>query len=156
MSSRITRHNMFMDICDVLAKRSTCCRQNVGALLTHRHRIVSTGWNGAPSGEPHCLGKDCPLTSAGGCSRSIHAEVNALTFAPRDLKDLTLYVSLSPCIACATEIVNSYRVSRVFYRQEYRLKTGLEELWFYNISTYRITPAGYVLDTKTNQLVEER
>lgn len=155
MINRITRHQCFMDICDTLAKRSTCCRQNVGAVLTYKHRIVSTGWNGPPSGDPHCLGKECQLTSTGGCSRSVHAEINALNFCPRHLKDLTLYVNLSPCDNCARELLISDKISRVFYRQEYRLRDGIQLLLDNYVQVFRITPAGHILDANTNQLIDE-
>lgn len=155
MTDRIARDKLFMDVCDLFAQRSTCYRQNVGAIITYKHRIVSTGYNGSAPGEPHCLGSACPLTPAGGCSKSIHAEVNALNFSPKHLYHLTLYVSLSPCLECANRIIESGRVEKLFYRQEYRVREGLDLLIKSGVQVFRVTPAGHIINATTNQLYNE-
>ena len=53
----------FMEITEVVAKRSTCLRRNVGAILVKDKRILATGYNGAPG--------DSPLRSNGLSKRKI-------------------------------------------------------------------------------------
>ena len=88
---RISRDQMFMDIAEVIAKRSTCLRNNVGAVIVESHNIVAIGYNGPASGCEHCTISTC---LGKGCSRSIHAEENAINRL--NSKGLTLMVSLSP------------------------------------------------------------
>lgn len=152
--ARLTRDQMYLEICDVLAKRSTCARQNVGAVLVFNHRMVSHGTNGPPSGEPHCQGQDCPLTETGGCSRSVHAEENAINYAPKKLENLSLYVTLSPCEHCAKKIIAAGNIKKVFYRNEYRDKTGVTLLLSNRIDVYRLTTAGQLINVATNELVQ--
>lgn len=151
--SRISREQLFMDICDVVAKRSTCGRQNVGAVLVNKsHNIVSMGYNGPLSGEPHCTGNSCQKTITGGCYRSIHAEENALS-RYLGTEAVSLYCSLSPCIDCARNIKIDTRVKTIYYRQEYRDKTSIAWLAGEGIKIYRLTPAGHLLDAITNELI---
>jgi dCMP deaminase len=154
--SRISREQMFMSICDVISQRSTCHRANVGTIITHKQRIVSIGYNGVPSGEDHCYGKDCPLTATGGCSRAIHAEVNALKFCPTRLTYLDLYVNLSPCTHCADAIAKDGRIKKVFFRQEYRVRDGILMLINADIEVFRVTMSGVVIDCKTNEIATYR
>jgi len=50
----------FMDITHLVAKRSTCVRRHVGALLVKDKKILATGYNGAPARLEHCLGNRLP------------------------------------------------------------------------------------------------
>lgn len=151
---RISREQMFLEICDTISKRSTCFRQNVGALVVYNHRIVSIGYNGSAPGEAHCEGPRCPLSASGGCTRSIHAEINALTYAPQKLTPLELYVSLSPCMACAQKIAEDGRVKTIYFRQEYRDRSSLEYFITKGIEVYRLTSAGYKMNAYTGDLVQ--
>ena len=122
---RISRDALYMEMAKLMAKRSTCLRKQVGAVVVKDARIVSTGYNGVPSGYPHCDEGKC-----GGCSISIHAEMNAIAFAAKEgvsIKGSTLYCTMSPCINCAKVIVNS-GIVRVKYEEEYRDREGLEFL----------------------------
>ena len=49
----------FMTIAKDVAERSTCPRAAVGAVIVKEHHILSTGYNGAPAGEPHCTDVGC-------------------------------------------------------------------------------------------------
>ena len=80
---RISRHLMFMEIAHTVAKRATCMRLNVGAVLVADRQIVSIGYNGAPSGAPHCAGNECPGKHH--CHETIHAEVNAVQHLPGNI-----------------------------------------------------------------------
>lgn len=114
-----------------VALRADCVRRRVGAvLMDERHRIVATGYNGAPSGQPGCL-------TAGACPRgqasyaevpsyldgnhdfsnciAVHAEVNALTQPGwrRPGSVLTLYVTDEPCRDCSAFISEHPQVVRI-------------------------------------------
>ena len=150
---RPTRPQMFMEIAHVVAKRSTCMRLNVGAILVQDRRIVSIGYNGAPSGAPHCSGNDCPGKHH--CHETIHAEHNALRHLPYTepmlwQNRLDLYVTDSPCAACFDKIKDHGGVRRIFFANPYRIN---DHLVSEKIGIYRVTPAGYIVDWSTKELV---
>ncbi|WP_290902673.1 dCMP deaminase family protein, partial [Ferroglobus sp.] len=107
----------FMEIAKVVAKRSTCLRQNVGAVIVKDKRILSTGYNGAPMGLPHCLDIGClreelnvPSGERHELCRAVHAEQNAIIQAAVhgvSIKGATLYTTHQPCIMCAKMIINA-------------------------------------------------
>ncbi len=70
----------FIRIAKEVSSRSTCPRAAVGAIIVKDNRIISTGYNGAPAGEPHCTDIGCDMID-GHCKRTIHAEANALDIA---------------------------------------------------------------------------
>jgi dCMP deaminase len=153
---RITRPQMFMEIAHVVSRRSTCCRLNVGAVIVHDRSIISIGYNGRPSGAPHCEGNDCVGRS--GCHEAIHAEANALSrIAGNVLGDFELYTTDSPCVDCAEHITwrlsAGHRIRRVFYDRPYRLRDGIDHLINLNIPVYRITPAGYIIDEESGNIM---
>lgn len=118
----------FMMIARDMSRMGTCPRAKVGAVLVSQdHRILSTGFNGAPSKQPHCLDVGCILGPSGTCLRTVHAEVNAITRAPNGIPpESTLYVTLSPCFSCATLILNS-GIYRVVYANEYHPVDGVPD-----------------------------
>jgi len=155
---RPTRQQMFMAIAHEVAKRSTCFRLNVGAVVVMENRIVSIGYNGAPAGEPHCSGNACPGVIPGNCP-TVHAEVNALRHLPIELRSGTLkkevYVTHSPCVDCAEECAQ-YGVTRIFFGAEHTrtIKETGNQLWFRGVELFQITPAGYIVRYPDKQVVE--
>jgi len=120
-----------MELAVNLAKRSHCIKRHVGAVLAKETRIISIGYNGPPSGTHNCdeewPEKGCPRDSKGGCSLAIHAEQNALLYAVKNkasVEGSTLYVTLSPCLACA-RIIYTMGISRVIYLKSYAEFKGL-------------------------------
>ncbi len=109
--------NYFMQIATVVATRSTCSRRQVGALLVQNKRILSTGYNGAPSGLSHCLEVGClreklqvPSGERHELCRGLHAEQNAIIQAAVHgvaIKDAVLYCTHYPCSLCAKMLVNA-------------------------------------------------
>ncbi|MCF8054869.1 MAG: cytidine/deoxycytidylate deaminase family protein [Deltaproteobacteria bacterium] len=107
----------FMDITSLIARRSTCLRRHVGALLVRDKRILATGYNGAPSGIEHCAAVGCmreklniPSGERHELCRGLHAEQNAIIQAALhgvSIKGATLYCTNLPCIICAKMIINS-------------------------------------------------
>jgi dCMP deaminase len=112
----------FMEIARVVAGRSTCLHRQVGAVLVQGKQIVSTGYNGAPSGHPHCLDIGCarqgvPSGQRSELCRAAHAEQNAINFAARygiSIEGATHY----PCSWCAKSIVNA-GIAQVIYDEDY-------------------------------------
>lgn len=110
----------------VWARNSYCRRRQVGALIVKDKMIISDGYNGTPSGfENVCedeSGKTHPYV--------LHAEANAITKVAKSgnsSEGSTLYVTASPCMECAKLIIQA-GISRVVYKDEYRLTDGVDLL----------------------------
>jgi len=138
-----------MRTAEVFSCRSTCMRRNVGAVIVVNNRIVSVGYNGAPAGEPHCDGKTCIAPGGIGCARAIHAEINAINYLPQELikAPKQLFVTESPCPACAAVIANgpTKNFVSVTYSNEYRVDSGIKVLIMSGVAVFRLTPSGYML-----------
>ena len=106
-----------MNIATIVASRSTCLRRKVGALIVKERRILSTGYNGTPSGIIHCEDVGClrdelnvPSGQRHELCRGLHAEQNALLQAALhgiSLKGSILYCTNQPCIICAKMLINA-------------------------------------------------
>jgi len=127
----------------------------VGAVVVVNNRPVSIGYNGAPSGKPHCTEVGCLITSPdGGCQRTTHAEINALDFAHMiDAVRKTLYVTLSPCMECAAEIIER-GVTEVYFDVTYRDTMPVVHLMDKGVKVCRVLPNGYIIDGQTGDLIE--
>jgi dCMP deaminase len=98
-------------------ERSTCLRRHVGAIVVKVKRILSTGYNGPPSGFKHCSEVGCvrdreevPSGERHELCRGIHAEQNAIVQAAAfgvSIRDSTLYCTHFPCVLCAKMIINA-------------------------------------------------
>ena len=131
MSKRISRHRMFMEMAKIVAKRGTCDRAQVGAVLVNQfNKVVSIGYNGSPHGEPHCdeVGH---LLFNGHCIRTIHAEENCLEGLTLCGK-YTMYVTHYPCPKCQITIYEKLRedcaTMLVIYDSMYGEPTAFEKL----------------------------
>jgi dCMP deaminase len=123
--------DIFMDLATSLAKRSHCVKAHVGAVLVNDTRIISIGYNGPPAGTHNCdeeFGEEgCPRDSKGSCSLALHAEQNAILYATKNgskVEDSTLYVTLSPCIACA-RVIYSMKIKKVIFLNSYAEYKGI-------------------------------
>jgi len=119
----------FMEVAELAARRSTCLRRNVGAVVVLDKRIIATGYNGAPRGIMHC-------EERGGCLRekmgipsgerhelcmALHAEQNAIIQAAsmgQSIEGATIYVTHQPCVICAKMIINA-GIRRIVVREGY-------------------------------------
>ena len=108
----------FMEFAKLTAKRSTCLRRQVGAVIVKNNHVIATGYNGAPTGVPHC-------SEYGGClrqklnvpsgerhelCRALHAEQNAIIQAAvhgQSIEGGTIYITLCPCVICTKMIINA-------------------------------------------------
>lgn len=117
-----------MDITHLVAKRSTCLRRQVGAVLVKDKKILATGYNGAPSRLDHCLDTGClreemkiPSGERHELCRGLHAEQNAIIQAAYhgvQIKGATLYCTNHPCIICTKMIINA-GIERIVYEEGY-------------------------------------
>ena len=120
----------FMDFAVLTAKRSTCLRRQVGAVIVQDKHIVATGYNGAPRGLAHCGQRE------GGClreemgipsgerhemCRALHAEQNAIIQAAtlgQSIEGATIYITHQPCVICAKMIINA-GIERIVVKEGY-------------------------------------
>lgn len=120
----------FMDITKMVATRSTCDRAFVGCVIVNDdHRIVSTGYNGSVSGNPHCDEIGHKMRE-GHCIRTIHAEMNALLYCAREgisVKDCTAYVTHFPCLNCTKALIQA-GIKKIIYHEGYRIDDFAVEL----------------------------
>ncbi len=107
----------FMSVASLVSQRSTCLRRRVGAVIVKEKRILTTGYNGAPSGLTHCLEIGClretmqiPSGERHELCRAIHAEQNAIVQAASfgvSVRGSTIYSTTYPCSLCAKMIINA-------------------------------------------------
>jgi len=132
-----------------MEKNSTCIRLKIAAVIVKDDRIISSGWNGAPSGMIHCNeyfehvkdtnSEDFKKLHAEFSERNeLHAEQNAIAFAARNginTEGSILFTSVSPCASCAKLIIAA-GIKTVYYKVEYdRSNAGLDLLNDCNIET---------------------
>lgn len=145
-----------MKIALAWSEQSTCSRMSVGCVVALDGRTLSSGFNGAPRGMPHCdhtctcvvsehpseakYGHEDDCHSGPHGCVAVHAEANAIAFAARHgiaLLGSTLYTTLTPCVKCAELIVNA-GVARVVWRTVYRDLAGLDLVVASGISTQQV------------------
>lgn len=130
--SRVTQRpswdTYFMNITTLVAERSTCTRRAVGAIIVKDKRILSTGYNGAPTGIRHCFEVGClreslqvPSGERHELCRGIHAEQNAIIQAAYhgvSVKNAVLYCTNQPCAICSKMIINA-GIKKIYYQSGY-------------------------------------
>lgn len=125
----------FMEIASLVSKRSTCLRRQVGAVIVKDRNILSTGYNGAPSGITHCEVTGClreklnvPSGERHELCRGLHAEQNAIIQAAyhgTSIKDSTLYCTNLPCSICSKMLINA-GITKIIYKEGYMDDLGKE------------------------------
>jgi dCMP deaminase len=118
----------FMEITRLVAKRSTCLRRQVGAVLVKDKRILATGYNGAPSGMRHCGEIGClreesliPSGERHELCRALHAEQNVIiqaAFHGIPICGSILYCTNKPCVICSKMIINA-GIKKIYYEEGY-------------------------------------
>lgn len=153
MYNRHSWDTTYMEMCNVLAKRSTCVRIQTSSVIVKNNIIVSVGYNGVATGQQHCcdMWKEYYDLNINGNNyehflktdwfyqkhhdwsdnNEMHGEMNAILFAGKNgipLNNATIYTIYSPCINCAKAILTS-GICRVVYRHVYKRDTvGIEFL----------------------------
>ena len=126
---RASWDDYFMQIAEVVKTRSTCMRRQVGAVIVKDNHIVTTGYNGAPSGLKHCIDvNSCererlniPSGERHELCMALHAEQNAIICASRlgvSVEGATIYITLQPCVICAKMLINA-GIKRIVYKGNY-------------------------------------
>ena len=115
--TRLDTDEYFLKIASVVAERSTCRRHHIGVVVVKNKHILTTGYNGAPSGLKDCLELGClrdelniPSGTRHEICRGIHAEQNAIVQAGLhgvNLEGGTVYCTHTPCVLCAKILVNA-------------------------------------------------
>lgn len=118
----------FIKFAQDAGSRSTCIRRTVGAVIVKNNMILSTGYNGVPTGVEHCLSAGCLREELGVPSgqnhelcRGIHAEQNAIIQAAKNgvsTDGADMYCTTRPCIICTKMIINA-GIKRVYYINDY-------------------------------------
>ena len=129
---RISKEDMYLNMAETAALRSTCLKRKYGCVIVKNDRVISTGYNGSPSGSPNCCDIGyCPRAFSHKGERydlckAVHAEMNALLNAGRDNAlnadlylvglnmDNSIYPS-NPCPICEKLIAQS-KINNVYIR----------------------------------------
>jgi len=132
---QLKRHKTFLEIAQVFSKRSHSKRSQVGCVIVNEDgRIVSTGYNGTPSG----VNNICENSENETHEYVIHAEMNAIFNATTsNLNNSTIYLTLSPCIRCAAALLQKH-VKEVIYIEQYRNTEGIEFLKEHGVAVNQI------------------
>lgn len=135
---RASWNQYFMEIAEIVKTRSTCLRRQVGAVIVKDNRIITTGYNGAPSGTHHCtdvgtcqrIELNVPSGERHELCRALHAEQNAIIQAANigvSTEGATLYVTLQPCVICAKMSINA-GIKKIVYKGAYPDPLSLDML----------------------------
>ena len=137
----------FMEMAKLVAKRSTCLRRSVGAVLVKDKRILATGYNGAPRGLKHCIDIGCmrqklriPSGQRHELCRALHAEQNALIQASLygiSAEGSMLYATNQPCVICAKMLINA-GIKEIIIGEGYPDKMAMDFLRQARIKVRRI------------------
>ena len=134
-NTRISKDDYFMKIAEVISERSTCIRRKVGAVLIKDSHILSTGYNGAPSGFNHCTQQSCMRQNLKSgekpeLCRGVHAEINCIIQAAIHGTSIqgntTLYSTHFPCMSCLKLIINA-GIKRIVYQEGYNMENKIKE-----------------------------
>lgn len=149
--TRLSKDDYFLNMAELVSRRSTCLRRAVGCVLVNRHdHIIATGYNGVAASMAHCNEKlddeedvitttfsslypnACPGAEAASgtdldACYAIHAEQNALLQCRDTQSIMTCYVTHSPCILCTKMLLNT-SCARIVFSQQYPHKDA-EDLW---------------------------
>ena len=127
----------FLNITKLVAERSTCIRRKVGAIFVRDKRIITTGYNGVPSGISHCADVGClrdqlkvPSGERHELCRGLHAEQNAIIQAAThgvSILGCTLYCTNMPCFICSKMLINA-GIVKIYYSEGYADLLGEEML----------------------------
>ena len=133
--NRISKDEYFMKLAEVVSLRSTCIKRKVGAVLVKDSHILSTGYNGAPSGLKHCTPETCVRKNLKSgerpeLCRGVHAEINCIIQAAihgTSIKgNTTLYSTTFPCMSCLKMIINA-GINRLVYKEGYEMENKVKE-----------------------------
>ncbi len=135
---RSDKPNYYLDIADMVSRRSTCLRRQFGAIIVKNDVVIATGYNGAPRGRKNCTDLGYCLREKAGVPRgeryelcrSVHAEANAIISASRaEMLGATMYLcgretdtgalvaEANSCSMCKRQVINA-GIENVIVRTE--------------------------------------
>ena len=132
---RISKDDYFIKIAGLVSKRSTCIKRKVGSVLVKDSHILSTGYNGSPSGFKHCTSDTCVIQNLKSgekpeLCRGVHSEINCIIQAAihgTSIKgNSTLYTTHFPCMGCLKLIINA-GIKRLVYKEGYNMENKVKE-----------------------------
>lgn len=135
MKERISKDDYFIKIAEVVSLRSTCIKRKVGAVLVKDSHILSTGYNGAPSGFSHCttdtcIRQDLKSGEKPELCRGVHSEINCIIQAAIHgtsiMGETTLYSTHFPCMSCLKLLINA-GIKRIVYQEGYNMENKIKE-----------------------------
>ena len=139
MMERPSWDEYFMEMAVLTAKRSTCLRRQVGAVIVQDKHIIATGYNGAPRGIEHCAEREdgclreklgIPSGERHELCRALHAEQNAIIQAAtlgQSIEGAAIYITHQPCVICAKMIINA-GIRKIIVNQGYPDELSVEIL----------------------------
>ena len=135
MKHRPSFEEVYMEFAELISKRSTCKRLNVGTVITTTdyRKVLAVGYNGNASGLKNVCDRDEP----GNCG-CLHSEENAVINCdtPRET-DKYVFVTHLPCPMCAKRLINLGHVRKVVYKNSYRNTESLEILKSVGIQVFQ-------------------
>ncbi len=145
----------FLMMAKLAATRSTCLAFPVGAVIVKDRQVLATGYNGPPSGSPHCTALGYCYPGLSSCaassslpSRAVHAEANAIAQAARhgiSTNGARIYVTLEPCLSCLKLLISA-GIREVFYEMTYtqegkaQVRDGFLELGLVKMEHIQLRP----------------
>jgi len=140
----------FMEMAQLISKRSTCIRRQVGAVIVKDKRVLTTGYNGSPRGTRHCEELGCirdqqniPSGTRHELCRGVHAEQNAVIQAAYfgiSIDGATIYTTTFPCSMCAKILINA-GLKEVVYSDAYMDDMSKELFKETNVLIRKFVPA---------------
>lgn len=144
MPDRPSWDEYFMEIARDIATRSTCIRRKVGAVIVRERRILTTGYNGTPTGIRHCTEETCmrsrfnvPSGERHELCRGLHAEQNAIIQAALygiSIDGATIYITHQPCSICTKMLINS-GIKKFILKESYNDPLAIEMIKEAHIET---------------------
>ncbi len=125
-------NDYFINLAKMVSMKSNCCRRGVGAVLVKEKRVIATGYNGVPSGFPHCekcYGGDRVSGHGLDDLPCEHAEKNCLLQCSKygiSSKGTIMYCTNMPCNTCLKAIISA-EIQKVIYEEEYHLNDNKAE-----------------------------
>jgi dCMP deaminase len=130
----------FMEVASCAARLSSAQRLRVGCVLARNKRLLSTGYNGTPTGYHTNVCEE--LDSSGNLvtnSVVLHAEQNAIlqmAASTESAVGATMYSTHACCVDCAKFLAQA-GIVRFIYKYDYRQINGLDLLTKLNIKVER-------------------
>ncbi len=125
LEDRLSWNEYFMSLALLISSRSPSKRLKVGSVIVQENRVISSGYNGFPSGAPHES-----IMRDGHEINTIHSEQNAISDAAKRgvaIANSTIYITHFPCIHCAKYIISS-GITKIVYLEDYRNDSVVIEL----------------------------